>query len=278
MLVSTVFWGLIPIISIVIGFPSPVFVFFRVLVSALFFYAINRNGLKLREFFRWPVLVSGVLLGINWISFFYAVDIMPVSMAVVIYYSGPAIAIYLSFIAGERPNMMAMIGGSFSFAATALMFLQSVNLSLYGFAVAMISGLSYAMIAIISRKAVDRLRSSDLVMYQTLIVLIMTAPFLAFMRFHLTYVNVALIIFAGVFQTGLALILWYDSQRRIGIQTVSVLSYLDPVFAVIFAFLILGQKPTILAVISVSMILASGSIVSYSNIRALRKLGEKTVI
>ncbi|PYB69189.1 hypothetical protein DMB44_00035 [Thermoplasma sp. Kam2015] len=247
-------------------------------MSALFFYAINRNGLKLREFFRWPVLVSGVLLGINWISFFYAVDIMPVSMAVVIYYSGPAIAIYLSFIAGERPNMMAMIGGSFSFAATALMFLQSVNLSLYGFAVAMISGLSYAMIAIISRKAVDRLRSSDLVMYQTLIVLIMTAPFLAFMRFHLTYVNVALIIFAGVFQTGLALILWYDSQRRIGIQTVSVLSYLDPVFAVIFAFLILGQKPTILAVISVSMILASGSIVSYSNIRALRKLGEKTVI
>jgi len=224
------------------------------------------------------VLVSGVLLGINWISFFYAVDIMPVSMAVVIYYSGPAIAIYLSFIAGERPNRMAMIGGSFSFAATALMFLQSVNLSLYGFAVAMISGLSYAMIAIISRKAVDRLRSSDLVMYQTLIVLIMTAPFLAFMRFHLTYVNVALIIFAGVFQTGLALILWYDSQRRIGIQTVSVLSYLDPVFAVIFAFLILGQKPTILAVISVSMILASGSIVSYSNIRALRKLGEKTVI
>nr|WP_297216472.1 DMT family transporter [Thermoplasma sp.] len=278
MLVSTVFWGLIPIVSIVIGFPSPVFVFFRVLVSALFFYAINRKGLKLREFFRWPVLVSGVLLGINWISFFYAVDIMPVSMAVVIYYSGPAIAIYLSFIAGERPNRMAMIGGSFSFAATALMFLQSVNLSLYGFAVAMISGLSYAMIAIISRKAVDRLRSSDLVMYQTLIVLIMTAPFLAFMRFHLTYVNVALIIFAGVFQTGLALILWYDSQRRIGIQTVSVLSYLDPVFAVIFAFLILGQKPTILAVISVSMILASGSIVSYSNIRALRKLGEKTVI
>lgn len=274
---STVFWGLVPVVSILVGFPSPVFVFFRVLISLLFFYAIYRGKLRMRDLTRWPVLFSGILLGVNWISFFYAVSIMPVSMAVVLYYSGPAIAIYLSFLIGERPNRLAMAGGSFSFAAMAIMFMQSLHVNLAGFSIALISGVSYAMIALVSRKAVDHVRSSDLVIYQTIIVLVMTAPFLAMMRFSMSYVKLSLLIFAGIFQTGIALLLWYDSQRRIGVQTASVLSYLDPVFAVIFALLILGQRPDMLTVISISMILASGFAVSFANIRASRKILENKV-
>ncbi|KAA8922025.1 DMT family transporter, partial [Thermoplasma sp.] len=272
-----VFWGLVPVVSILVGFPSPVFVFFRVLISLLFFYAIYRGKLRMRDLTRWPVLFSGILLGVNWISFFYAVSIMPVSMAVVLYYSGPAIAIYLSFLIGERPNRLAMAGGSFSFAAMAIMFMQSLHVNLAGFSIALISGVSYAMIALVSRKAVDHVRSSDLVIYQTIIVLVMTAPFLAMMRFSMSYVKLSLLIFAGIFQTGIALLLWYDSQRRIGVQTASVLSYLDPVFAVIFALLILGQRPDMLTVISISMILASGFAVSFANIRASRKILENKV-
>ncbi len=247
------------------------------LISLIFLYSLYGRKLNIRNIGRWPVLVSGVLVGINWISFFYALTMMPVSDVVVIYYSGPAIAIYLSFLVGEKPNRMAVAGGSFSFAAIALMFFQSLHVNLIGFLVALISGISYAMIAIVSRKAVDHVRSSDLVMYQTLIVLIMTAPFLLLMRFSLNYDRILLLLFAGIMQTGLALVLWYDSQRRIGIQTVSVLSYLDPVFAVLFAFLILGQKPGDIAIVSISMILASGFAVSFSRIRVLKKMREDKV-
>ncbi|MCY0851497.1 MAG: DMT family transporter [Thermoplasma acidophilum] len=275
---STVFWGLVPVVSLLVGLPSPIFVFFRVLVSFLFLYSLYGRKLNIRNMGRWPVLVSGILVGINWISFFYALTMMPVSDVVVIYYSGPAIAIYLSFLVGEKPNRMAVAGGSFSFAAIVLMFLQSLHVNLVGFLVALISGISYAMIAIASRKAVDHVSSSDLVLYQTIIVLIMTAPFLFFMKFSLNYESMLLLLFAGIMQTGLALILWYDSQRRIGIQTVSVLSYLDPVFAVVFAFLILGQKPGDIAIVSISMILASGFAVSFSRIRELRKMREDRAI
>jgi len=71
-----------------------------------------------------------------------------------------------------------------------------------------------------------------------------TAHFLAMYRFEATPSALIAAFTAATVNTLLALFLWYDALRRITVRLASALSYLDPVYASVFAFLFLGQAPT----------------------------------
>jgi drug/metabolite transporter (DMT)-like permease len=68
--------------------------------------------------------------------------------------------------------------------------------------------------------------------------------------------------------TLLALFLWYDALRRITVQLASALSYLDPVFASVFAFLFLGQVPSQWTAIGGVLVILGGIMSVYSETRA----------
>jgi hypothetical protein len=98
MLTVTAIWGSVPVIFKLSGLPSPVFVFFRVAITAVLLAAALRrftcSGLT--------AVLSGVFLALNRIFLFYAATLMPVSTAVMIYYAGPIMAsVYMHFL-GER--------------------------------------------------------------------------------------------------------------------------------------------------------------------------------
>jgi len=100
MIGATFIWGSTPLMLIYSSLPSGVFVFFRVFFAFPFilYFALRRSGikefLKLRPF--WPLLISGIALGINWVFFFLAFDYTDVATAVGIYYAGPVISLVLA--------------------------------------------------------------------------------------------------------------------------------------------------------------------------------------
>ncbi len=103
---STVIWGSIPVFAIWSMLPSPVFVFFRVLISFLLLSIIlRRNLIKiLKKLSNFYVILSGILLSLNWVFLFYAVFMIPVSEAIIFYYTGPVIAILFSPFLKEKIN------------------------------------------------------------------------------------------------------------------------------------------------------------------------------
>ena len=100
MIGATFIWGSVPLMGIFSNMPSGVFVFFRVLFAFpfIFYFAIKRSSvkefLKLKPF--WPLFLSGVMLGINWVFFFWAFNYTDVASVVVIYYAGPIISLILA--------------------------------------------------------------------------------------------------------------------------------------------------------------------------------------
>jgi len=246
---ATLIWGSVPVMGILSNLPSPVFVFFRVLFAFpfIFYFAIKRAGI--REFFRlkpfWPLLVSGIFLGVNWIFFFWALNLADISTVVVLYYLGPIVSIILAVIfLNEKVNKYIFIA---SFLAVLGVMISNFKSSGFEFNlgafIALMAGISYGFLGFFSKIATMYHRPVMVTAWQILISVFLTMPFLFFNEFDLSIKSLIIVLIAGVVHTALALFLWYDALNFISVSIASILQYLDIFFAMIFG-LFIGQIPS----------------------------------
>ena len=270
MFFATFIWGSIPLFSIWTNLPSPIFVFFRVLFAFpfIFFYSLRKLGkkelIKVRPVF--PLVLSGIALSLNWIFFFWAINITDITTAVVLYYFGPVFSIILAVIFLKEPltntlllaTILAFFGAFLTFYPS---FSQS-SASFLGSLIALISGFLYGLLGFISKIATMKHSSLKVTVYQIFISIFFTAPFVFFFKFELNFMVLFLLIVTGIVHTALALFLWYDSLNYIRVSTSAVFSYLDPFFAIILGFVFLNQKPSLIQLIGGILIAASGVAIS----------------
>ncbi len=275
MFFATLIWGSVPLFSIWASLPSPIFVFFRVIFAFPFIVLYCIKKISIRELVNTkhflPLLLSGIVLALNWIFFFWALEIADVALVVVLYYSGPVYTILLSIIfLKERLTkliitalMLAFIGILFTFA-----FGSNVSTSPLGLIVAFSSGILYGLLGFVSKIATLYHSPEKITAYQILISIFFTLPFVFFIPFHLNSIVLIILITTAVVHTALALFLWYDSLNYIKISTASIFSYLDPFFAIILGFIFLGQVPSIYQIFGGVLIFTAGVIISIQEIQS----------
>ena len=73
----------------------------------------------------------------------------------------------------------------------------------------------------------------------------------------LTFTSVALLAVVGIVHTGIAYVLYFGSMDGLRVQSVALLSYIDPVSALLFSALLLREPLSPLTILEAVMILAS---------------------
>ena len=73
----------------------------------------------------------------------------------------------------------------------------------------------------------------------------------------MTGISWGYMIFLGVVHTGFAYALYFSSLKELKGQTIAVLSYIDPITAVLISALFLGEQLTIFQIIGGILILGS---------------------
>ena len=68
---------------------------------------------------------------------------------------------------------------------------------------------------------------------------------------------VGLLLVAGIVHTGIAYVLYFGSMERLRVQTVAILSYIDPVSALLFSALLLREPLSAAGLIGAAMIIGS---------------------
>ncbi len=269
MFLATFIWGSVPLFSIWCALPPSVFVFFRVLFAFPFvlLYSLKKIGLKelisIKPFL--PLVLSGVVLSLNWIFFFWAIEITNIATAVILYYFGPVFTIILAVIFLKEPLDKTLIFATvIAFFGAFLTFYGDVGISgsFKGIVVSLLSGLLYGLLGFISKIATFQHSSIKITTHQIFISIFFTAPFVFMFHFKLTPYIVFLLFIAGVVHTALALFLWYDSLNYISVSTSAVFSYLDPFFAIGLGFLFLFQRPSIFQIAGGVLIAVSGVMIS----------------
>ncbi len=268
--VSMLIFGSIGIFRKYIPLSSAFLAFARGLLGGLFilfFMMISGKAKNSRPPRRQRLLLAltGAMIGVNWILLFEAYAYTSVAIATLCYYMQPTIVMLLSpLVFHERLTpkkavcaLIAIIGmvlvsgvaGGAPQSASTRGVLLGLGAAVFYAVVVMLNKLLTGVDAY--QKTMIQLFSAGLVM----------APYLFLSNgFSLPDTGpctVFLTLTVGIVHTGVAYVLYFKSMDGLRVQSIALLSYADPVFALLLSAIFLKEPLTLPALIGALMIIGS---------------------
>jgi len=230
---------------------------------ALILFAATTKRLRLPHAERWRVVASGILLTAHWVTFFAAIKLTTVAIALAVMYIGPIAAAILSGpLLGESvpPRLWLALG----IAATGTVFVvqpwtigQDGAVSLGGVALALSSGALLTALMIVAKPASEQLGGLTLAIGELTVASIILTPatFNAIVDYPDQIVSFLIL---GVVFTGIANVVYWEIYRTIPVAVVSTIMYLEPASAVLWALAFLDESPNVLAWVGILLVVTGG--------------------
>ena len=263
-LLSMVIFGTIGVFRRYIDLPSGVIAMLRGAVGMAFLLALRvASGQKgdaqgIRR--NLPVLaLSGGVMGFNWILLFEAYQYTTVATATLCYYMAPIFVILASpFLLGERLTKRKLL--CVAAALVGMVFVSGVldvgvnaGQEAAGILLGLGAALLYAAVMLLNQR-IDGLGASDRTVVQLGAAAAVLLPYtllrgeLTMQTFaSLTLFGAAMLLIVCVVHTGVAYALYFGSMKELPAQTVALLSYIDPIVAIVLSALLLSEAMTPLA-------------------------------
>ena len=268
---SMLIFGTIGIFRRSIPLPSAVLACSRGLLGSLFIFLYSK--LKKRSAAsRLPagtaalLAVSGAVMGANWILLFEAYRYTSVAIATLCYYMQPTIVMLLSPLLFRE--QLTLKKGICAAAAVAGMVLVSGVIgggpagpgNLRGILLGLGAAVLYSAVVIMNKqvRGVDAYQKTTVQLFSAGAVLI---PYLlltgGFSGLDFSGNTLLLVLVVGLLHTGIAYVLYFGSIDGLSIQSVALLSYIDPVAALLFSALFLKEPLSAAGILGAVMIIGS---------------------
>lgn len=239
-------------------------------VFLLIFVLVRGGKLKLpeRKATLWLVL-TGAVMGLNWMLLFEAYNYTTVAAATMCYYMQPTIVILLSPLV-FRERLGAKKLACVLAAIVGMLFVSGVLTGgagqmqdLRGIAFGLGAAALYAAVIILNKKVVVEDIYAKTVIQLAGAALVMI-PYVLLTEgvpeLTLTAADIGMVLLVGIVHTGITYALYFGSMQRLKAQTVAVLSYIDPVFALLLSAAVLHESLTPLGIVGAVLILGSALI------------------
>ena len=270
--IAATIWGSNGVIINSVPLPSATVAFLRVLfatMSLLAGIAVTGKWRLLQIHNSWRSLIAlGALLGTGWILFFQSMKLIPIAETVLLNYTGPVFAALLApFLLNEVLGKRASIPLALSMIGIFLISLPQIGLGyapqrLLGDILGLAAGLLYAIFIIVSKKTLKSVSSYSVAFYSYLFASIILSPSIFSANISLDLASWCLLLILGVLNTGVAVTLYFSGLRVLKTHEAVVITYLEPVSAMVFGYLFLSQSPTITMLIGGSFIILAGCVLA----------------
>lgn len=227
------------------------------------------------------LLLSGGMIGFNWMLLFEAYRYTTVAAATLCYYMAPILLIAVSpFLFGEK-----MTGGKIVCVALAVGGMVLVSGVLDGEALPAGTGMGialglgaavlYASVMVITKK-LSALNAFDMTIVQLGAAGAVMLPYLLFTgelaSVQLETRSVLLLLVVSIVHTGLPYAMYFGAMGRLPAQTVALMSYLDPITALLLSAFVLHEKLSVFGIIGAVLVLGATVLSDLLDRRAVRKM------
>ena len=270
-ILAMLIWGTMGIFIKTIPLSSLEIAFYRSIIGALFIIILSIsqkekwNKEDLRKDLK-ILIPSGIALGAGWVLLFQGYKNTTVSIATLSYYIAPVFIVILSIIVLKekitRKKILCIIVAIIGL----LLVLDIKNLgnigdnNLLGIIYSVLAAVFYAIVVILN-KFIKKLSGSKVTIVQLLVSTIILMPFTILNStrslMSLDMLSLFLLLLVGIVHTGIAYLLYFSSVKEIEGQSIAILSYMDPIFALVIAGLFLGEKMTLIQLFGGILILGS---------------------
>lgn len=280
-IISMIIWGSVGIFVKNIDLPSMELVFLRSIIAVAFLLIygfilrikrnnvekvkLNEEELKNRKRNIYFLIASGVAIGLNWILLFQSYKYTTVSNATLSYYCAPVFVILLSPIVLKekftKSKLFAVIGAMIGLFLIMSSQSATSNTSLNhpkGITFGLAAAVFYASVVLLN-KYIKGLSGYEMTVIQISTAALLLLPIIIYRsNIHITSMKtLVFVLIVGIVHTGIPYVMYFSSIKDIKAQTVAVVSYIDPISAVIFSTIFLKESLTLLQILGGALILIS---------------------
>ena len=193
------------------------------------------------------LVISGAAMGASWMFLYEGYARIGVSIASLLYYCGPVIVMVLSpLLFKERLRgpvvlgFVCVLGGVFLINGGAL----SVGGDRFGMVCGLLSAVMYAFMVICNKKAaaITGLENAALQLFVAFLTVALFVGVKQGYAMELPRGSILPVCLLGLVNTGIGCYFYFSSIGRLRVQTVALCGYLEPLSAVIFAAVVLGES------------------------------------
>ncbi len=246
-----------------IDMPVPVIIGFRALMAGILLYIYCRwkkisfrTGSKDRP----TIILSGILMGLHWVTYFYALKLSNVAIGMLSIFTYPVITALLEPVLLKTKfqkvhlllAVLVLIG--IYFLVPDLDFNNSYTKAVL---LGVISAICYSLRNLIMKTKVGNYNGSVLMWYQLVVVTIFLMPFLFIMDSSGIKDQWLPTLTLALLTTAIGHTLFLESFKRFSITTASIISSVQPVYGIIIGIIFLGEIPVFSTIIGGVLILTS---------------------
>lgn len=195
------------------------------------------------------IVISGALIGFNWILLFEAYNYTSVALATLCYYMAPVFVMLAApFFLGEKLTLKK--GGCIALALVGMVLVSGASkadfgASALGIALGLGAAVLYAAVIILNKKLGDIPAHSKTIM-QLFAAAVVVLPY-SLIRDNISAISftphiIALLLVVGAVNTAAAYALYFGSMDGLKAQTIALFGYIDPITAIILSSVILHEK------------------------------------
>jgi drug/metabolite transporter (DMT)-like permease len=193
---------------------------------------------------------NGVLLALHWLSFFAAIQVSTVAVGLLGFASFPlftllAERVFLARRLRRREALTAVL-----VTAGLVLLVPELSLSnptVQGLGWGIVSGFTFALLAVINRRWIGSRTATDIAFWQNCLAALALLPFAWAAPWEIGTIGgreIMLLIVLGLFCTALAHTLFISGLAVATAHTASVIAALEPVYGIVLALLFLGEVPS----------------------------------
>lgn len=249
---SLLLFGSNGIVASNISINSTEIVFWRTMLGSLFLIALffitghkftfNKN-LKDTSF----IALSGVAMGASWMFLYEAYAQVGVSLASLLYYTGPIIVMMLSPLIFKEKLTLNTIFGFATVLAGIFLLTESpsvISLSRFGIFCGLASAVTYSAMVIFNKKAVKvgGLENSLIQLFVSFLCLSIFIGIKTGFNISVPTEDIVWLLILGLLNTGFGCYLFFSAIGELPVQTVAIFGYSEALSAVVFATIFLGEK------------------------------------
>ena len=196
----------------------------------------------------WALLVSGSMLAIHWATFFISVKVGGIAVATLGFASFPEFITLIEWgVLRERVTRaewmrlicvtvgLILVTPSFDFS----------NAGTEGLLWGLFSGACFGVLAVLNRRYLSNIDAFYVAGLQNLIVFLLLSPWALPLLPAVSLASWGWILVLGVACTGLAHLLFVASLRVLHARTAGLVVALEPVYAILFAWVLFAQVPSL---------------------------------
>ncbi len=272
---AVMMFGIAGVIGQYVEVPSVMVALGRVICSSIILLTITlvkKETLKLESKKDYALIIfAGAVLALHWTSFFQSIQVSSVAIGTITFSTFPLFLTFLEPLIYREKFSVRSIVSAFVLLIGVIITIPEFSMEnqvTIGIVWGMLSSLTYAIITLANRYFSGKYQGRIVSLYEQGTAAIVLLPTLFFVKATWRTQDVIGVALIGCICTAFAYSLYISAQKKVKAQTAGLISGMETVYGIMYAFILLSEIPTVREIVGGVVILSVGL---YSSLKPDRK-------